>query len=152
MIVFRLSKTKYVRDLTGKGAEKAGGRWNSKGTSMIYTSATRALCTTELAVHLPLGIIPEDYSIVTIDIPDKFILHLKDSLLPNDWKSIPHSDSTQKIGDHFIKQNNSLVMRVPSAVVQDEFNFLINPNHPDIGDVIILSVKPFNFDERLFKK
>lgn len=152
MIVFRLVKSKYSRDLSGKGAEKTGARWNSKGIPMIYTSASRALCTAEIAVHTPLGYVPDDYRIITIEIPDSSVLEFNISDLPADWKTFPHPDSTQKIGNRFISEGNFLVMQVPSAVVQGDFNYLINPVHKDIRKVKILQIEPFNFDERLFKK
>jgi len=152
MIVFRLSKTKFARDLSGKGAEIAGGRWNSKGVAVIYTSASRALCTTEIAVHTPLGNIPEDYQIVSIQIPQSKIFELPVSRLPKDWRKFPHSSATQKTGDQFVRENKFLVMRVPSAVVQGDFNYIINPRHPDFQKVKIAETLEFSFDERLFKK
>ncbi len=152
MIVFRLSKTKFARDLSGKGAEIAGGRWNSKGIPVIYCGASRALCTTEIAVHTPLGNIPEDYQIVSIKIPDIGFYEIPESKLPKNWRVFPHSIDTQKLGDQFVKANKHLVMRVPSAVVQGDFNFIINPRHKDFSKVKIQNVQAFSFDERLFKK
>ncbi|MBP8994051.1 MAG: RES family NAD+ phosphorylase [Bacteroidales bacterium] len=152
MIVFRLSKSLYSNDLSGKGAEKAGARWNSKGIAMIYTSDSRALCTAEIAVHTPLGNVPEDYSIITIEIPEDSIREVKIEELPSDWKTFPHPDSTQRIGNKFIIDNIFLVLKVPSAVVQEEYNYLVNPNHRDFHKVKIIAVEPFTFDERLFKK
>jgi RES domain-containing protein len=152
MIVFRLCKSKYSDDLSGKGAEKTGARWNSKGTSMLYTSESRALCTTEIAVHTPLGNVPCNYNIITLEIPDDSILDLDNTTLPSDWKSFPHPDSTQKIGDKFISTGKYLIMKAPSAVVQGEYNFLINPNHKDFHKIKILNIEPFTFDERLFRK
>jgi len=152
MIVFRLSKSKYAKDLTGKGAEKSGGRWNSKGVAMLYTSESRALCTTEIAVHTPLGDVPNDYRIISLEIPNNSFSVLKETALPSDWKSFPHPDSTQKLGDKFIADRKYPVLKVPSAVVQGEHNFLLNPYHKEFSKVKILSDEPFSFDERLFKK
>jgi RES domain-containing protein len=152
MIVFRLSKGKYKNDLNGKGAEKAGGRWNSKGVAMVYTSESRSLCTTELAVHTPLGNIPLDYHLVTIEIPATAkIVELTIAQLPSDWKALPHSNTTQLIGDQFITENKYLAMKVPSAVVQGDFNILLNPAHPLFSKVTIRKVEAFEFDKRLFK-
>jgi RES domain-containing protein len=151
MIVFRLSKSKYALDISGKGAEQSGGRWNSKGITLLYTSESRALCTTEIAVHTPLGNIPLDYQIVSIEIPDDIkVEELLASELPEDWKSLPHSHSTQEIGDKFVHTNKFLVLKVPSVVVQEEYNFLINPNHKDFKRIHIKLIEPFNFDGRLF--
>jgi RES domain-containing protein len=151
MIVFRLSKAAYANDLSGRGAEKAGGRWNSKGIAMVYAGETRALCTAEIAVHTPLGNIPFDYVIISIEIPASVaILEIKETALPLDWKSLPHSHSTQETGDNFVNQGSYAVMKVPSVVVPGEFNYLINPSHKDAKKIKIKTTAPFDFDARLF--
>lgn len=151
MIVFRLSKRKYAYDLSGKGAELAGGRWNSKGNAVLYTSQSRALCTAEISVHTPLGNIPRDYELVEILIPAGAKLKEIDaSELPTDWKSIPHSHTTQELGNDFILENKYLVVKVPSVIVPGEFNYLINPAHRLFNQLEIVSVEPFEFDQRLF--
>lgn len=151
MKLFRLSKLKYCKDLSGKGAELAGGRWNSKGTPMLYTSQSLALSTTEVAVHVPLGILPKGYYAITYEMPASLnIEEINIKNLPEDWKSIPHSHSTQQIGDLFINSLKSLIFKVPSAVIQGDFNFLINPIHPDVAKVKILDIQEYEFDERLF--
>lgn len=110
MIVYRLSKKKYCKDLSGKGAEKNGGRWNSKGISIIYTSDSRALCTAEVAVHFPLGIVPVDYYLNIIKISDKALIkEVLLSNLSNNWKSFPHAHSTQVIGDEFVMDGEYLI-------------------------------------------
>lgn len=153
MRVFRLSKSKYSFDLSGKGAEMAGGRWNSKGKAVLYTSQSRALCTAEIAVHTPLGNIPTEYELVEITIPDGVeVKQIEISDLPSDWKSIPHSHATQEIGDKFLSENKFLVFKVPSAVVQGDFNFLINPVHKQFHEVEITLTESFDFDARLFSK
>jgi RES domain-containing protein len=152
MIVYRLSKSNYSRDLSGKGAERSGGRWNSKGVAMIYTGESRALCTAEIAVHTPLGNLPVNYEIISIEIPDEFIGEVDSSSLPIGWNAIPHSHLTQDIGDRFISDCVYLILKVPSAVVQGDHNYLINPNHKEASKVKILEVKGFNFDKRLFLK
>jgi len=151
MIVFRLAKAKYSHDFSGKGAEKTGGRWNSKGVSIVYTSESRALCTAEIAVHTPLGLLPTDYEIITIELPDSIkIRTLAIKNLPSDWNSIPHSGSTQEIGDEFIRQNKTAVFKVPSALVPGDFNYLLNPKHDDFAKVKIKKTEVFGFDLRLF--
>ena len=153
MIVFRLAKSIYQNDLSGSGAEMYGGRWNSKGTPMIYTSQSRALCVAEIAVHSPLGVLPKDYCLITIGIPESCtIKQIHESNLPMNWVSIPHIHETQKLGDVFIKNAKTLVLKVPSAVVQGDWNFLINPLHQDISLVKIISVEEYSFDKRLFLK
>ena len=153
MIVYRLSGEKYKNDLSGRGAERAGGRWNSKGVAMLYTCQSRALCTTEIAVHTPLGIVPSDYWLTSIEIPDSTPVHeVNPTSLPKDWKSFPHPHSTQVIGDNFVSAGKYLVMKVPSAVVQGDFNYLVNPAHSLFQSLKIKSTELFEFDERLFIK
>jgi RES domain-containing protein len=153
MIVYRLSKLKFAGDLTGKGAEKSGGRWNSQGTALVYTSESRALCTTEIAVHTPLGNLPFNYQLISIELPDDIqIKELGAGELSAKWNSIPHSHSTQVIGDKFVAEGKFMVLKVPSVVVPGEFNYLLNPKHPEFNKVKIKSIEPFNFDERLFIK
>lgn len=150
MIVYRLSREIYADDLSGKGAEIAGGRWNSKEISALYTAQSIALCVTEIAVHIPLGILPKDYFLVRIEIPDLNFFEPK--RLPKNWNSFPHPDSTQKIGDKFFKENKFLAMKVPSAAVQGEFNYILNPRHKDFPKIKIRKKEKFTFDNRLFIK
>ncbi len=150
MIVYRLSRKQYAKDLSGKGAEIAGGRWNSKGFAMIYTAESRALCTTEVAVHVPLGMIPKDYQMISIEIPDNLISNFDFQQLPEKWNSIPANRSTQEIGNKFIQENEFLVLKVPSAVVEGDFNYLINPLHEKMNTIKIIEIKDYNFDKRLF--
>jgi RES domain-containing protein len=152
MIVYRLCKAIYSQDISGKGAEKYGGRWNSEGRAVVYTSESRALAVTELAVHLPLSIIPTDINLVSIEIPDIVaVLLVKTKDLPIHWNQSPYHPSTIKIGDDWIKENNYLILKVPSAVIDGDFNYLINPSHEDFYRVKIKDIAAFNFDGRLFK-
>jgi RES domain-containing protein len=153
MIVYRLSKKSYAHDLMGKGAAMAGGRWNSKGVPILYTSSSRALCTAELAVHLPLGILPSDYVIIAIHIPDTLRVNkYPEAKLPENWNQYPYSIATQKIGNDFIKQGKTAILKIPSAVVEGDYNFLINPFHPAAIKIRIKEIKAFHFDARLFKR
>ena len=151
MIVFRISSCKYITDLSGKGAEKCGGRWNTIGVPVVYTSASRALCTAEIAVHLPLGILPENYCIAEIKIPDT--LKIKEILpedLPVGWQESPPVYETQILGNKLLLQNKYAILKMPSAVVPGDFNYLINPLHKDFKKIKFLKSAPFQFDVRLF--
>ena len=152
MIVFRLSKAKHANDLSGKGAELSGGRWNNKGTALLYTSESRALCLLEVAVHLPLGILPNDFVMISLDIPDKSIQEVDITMLASDWKEHPPKSSTRGIGDFFVAEGKHLILKAPSALVQDEYNYLLNPKHKDAGKVKVLSIDPFTFDPRFFNR
>ncbi len=151
MIVYRITKLKYARDLSGLGAERTGGRWNSKGTAVLYCSNSIAHASMEVVVNLPWGNPPPGYVLVAIEIPETIketILPIKD--LPKNWNRYPHPEKTQKLGDKFIREGKSLLLKVPSASVQGDHNYLINPNHKDFSKVKIKSIEPFGFDERLF--
>ena len=152
MIVYRLAIKKYSNDLTGIGAEITGGRWNFKGTRILYTADSRALCMAEIAVHTPVGIMPKDYFMTTIKIPDySQTTQLEVKMLPKDWRKFPYSKLTQELGDNFINKNEVLYVKVPSAVVQGDFNILINPQHSDYDKVKIIKIEEFDFDERIFR-
>ena len=151
MIVYRLARKKYMHDLSGKGAEFGGGRWNTKGKAMLYTSGSQALCLVEVLVHLQNDMIPKDYFIVEIDIPDKLkVKTISQKNLVENWKDFPWQNQTQYIGDDFLNEQKFLILKVPSAIVEDEFNFLINPHHPDFSKIKIVTSHYFSFDNRLF--
>lgn len=151
MRVFRLSKKKYSTELSGKGAAKSGNRWNSKGTEIIYSAQSRALAMAEVAVHLTLATLPSDYVMIEIDIPDEIdIKVLKQKDIPTNWNNHPPNISTQKIGDEFIDAMDYCILKVPSAVVQGDYNFLINPYHKNFNKITIYKVNDFPFDKRIF--
>jgi RES domain-containing protein len=153
MIIFRLSREKYKDTLSGYGASLNGQRWNSKGTEVIYAAESRALATSEVAVHIPLGILPKDYYMVEIDVPDDIKVNsIQTEQLPASWNSIPHRPTTQKIGDELVRENVYAVLKVPSAVILGDFNFIINPRHSDFGRIKILKSMPFPFDPRLLRQ
>jgi len=153
MIVYRLARSSYINDLSGTGARLAGGRWNSKGLGLVYTSSSRALCMAEIAVHLPLGILPHDYCLARILVPDGVPIKAVDiKKLPKAWNQFPAIPATQKIGDNFIIENKYAILKAPSAVVQGDNNYLINPLHINQKKIKILDVEPFTFDKRFFKR
>ena len=153
MIVFRLSKKMYQHDLSGKGAEIAGGRWNNKGTALLYAATNRALCMAEVLVHQPSGKMPEDFWLISIEVPDHPLFQRLDlTELPIGWDTLPHSLSSKSFGDTFVSEGKSLGLFVPSVVVKDEWNLLLNPRHPDFSRVKIVDSEPFAFDSRLFFK
>lgn len=152
MIVYRASKNNYSDDLSGEGSRLAGGRWSSKGVPMVYTAENKALCMFELAVHVSMDSIPTNYKIVKIEISHSAsIKKISIKNLPSDWRVLPYSNSTQQIGNDFIKRNKELVLKVPSAVVSDSFNYLINPKHKDIGLVKIIDKENIDLDSRILK-
>lgn len=152
MEVYRLSREIYASELSGKGAALKGARWNSIGFELIYTAGNRSLAMAEVAVHFTLATLPTDYMMVTIYIPDDIsLIKLNAADLPTDWNTFPHPVSTQAIGDKFITNNKFCVLQIPSVVTQGDFNFLINPRHPDFSRIKIKYVEKFPLDKRIFK-
>ncbi len=139
MRVYRIEREKYLETtLDGSGAALSEGfRWNSLNTYLVYTSESRALAMLEVSVHLDLSEdMPTDRHYVEIEIPDIIpILELKTDDLPGLWDSKPPILETQFIGDDFVKEKSAAVLKVPSSIVQQEFNYLINPNHPDADKI-----------------
>ena len=152
MIVYRLCKQVYSNDLSGYGAEKTGGRWNSKGIPVLYTAASRALAVVEIAVHVPFGIIPTEYKLTTIELPETSIIKVAIKGLPPNWNRNPFIKATQLIGDDFIRKNEALILQVPSASVNGDYNYLINPRHPDFKHIKVNITEAFEFDLRFFRK
>ena len=152
MEVFRLARKKYPIELSGKGASISGARWNSKGTEIIYCAQNRALAMAEVLVHLSLATLPNDFVMLTIDIPDDIFIEVLDvNKLNIDWNVFPSTFKTPLLGDDFIKRNQACVLKVPSAVVKGDFNLLINPYHVDFHKIRITEQNDFPFDKRIFK-
>lgn len=153
MIVYRLARSQFKNDMSGRGAYLAGGRWNSIGIPVIYTAESRALASLEIAVHTPLNVVPDDYFIIEIEIPDNATIDvIKEDDLPANWKLFPEINFTQKMGDRFFKAGEHLALKVPSAIVSGDNNILINPLHKSAGEVTVKNIKKFQFDQRLFLK
>ena len=152
MEVFRLARKKYPVELSGKGASISGARWNSKGTEIIYCAQNRALAMAEVLVHLSLAALPSDFVMLTIEIPDDILVEILDLNKINiDWNVFPCTFETPLLGDDFIKRNEACVLKVPSAVVKGDFNFLINPYHIVFFKIKIAEQSDFPFDKRIFK-
>lgn len=152
MIVYRFTKEKYADKLSGFGAALSqNNRWNPKGREIVYCSMNIATAMAEILVHLPIRLIPKDYLLLHISIPDKHkiqVLETKD--YPIDWNEIPPRKETQQIGNHFLEERKSIALKVRSAVVKGEYNLLINPFHPDFSSIQIIKKEVFQFDQRLF--
>jgi len=150
MLVYRIAKKDVVKDLTGTGAKLYGGRWNHRGTAVVYTSETRALAAVEFLVHVSLSNVPRGLIIATIEIPDDIVPEeVPRASLPRGWRDYPAPREVADLGTRWVKSNKSLLLRVPSAVVEQEYNILINPLHSDMGKVVLQGVEKFEFDKRL---
>jgi len=152
MEVFRLSREKYSKKLSGTGAAKLGGRWNSIGAELIYTASNRSLAMAEVVVHLTAAMVPEDYQMTTIYIPDNTSIRvINEKELPERWNEFPPLRDTQLLGDKFITENKYCLLKIPSAVTKGDFNILINPGHTESKQIKIIDSEPFPFDKRIFK-
>ncbi|MDB5139172.1 MAG: hypothetical protein JWR12_1088 [Mucilaginibacter sp.] len=149
MVLYRIVSCDYAGDLTGTGARLYGGRWNSEGKPAIYLASSRSLAVLELLVHLPPLMIPNNYCLVEIQVPDDSFTTISIDDLPANWRDISPPLALKQQGDDFLKKQERLLMKLPSSIVPMEYNYLLNPLHPDIRKVEILGKNPFNFDGRL---
>jgi RES domain-containing protein len=149
MILYRITKATYADDLSGTGARLYGGRWNSEGRPALYLASSCSLAVLEVLVHLPPLLIPHDYCLIEIEVPDNSILNISTSDLPNNWKDISGPTALKRIGDEFLRKQENLLMKMPSTIVPMEYNYLLNTRHEAMRKVKILKSEPFNFDERL---
>jgi RES domain-containing protein len=148
MEVYRISRTKWAGDLSGEGARLYGGRWNRKGTSCLYTSSSRSLAILEFSVNVSLDEIPRSLSIVTLNLPDQFLeVAVKD--LPGNWKDVPAPGSTRDLGTRLLQEGKHLIIRLPSTVIPQEFNYIVNPAHQHLKFCKIISVDDFVYDIRI---
>lgn len=151
MNVYRIGARRWIKDLSGEGAFLYGGRWNSKGLRMLYTSSTISLAVLEVLVHTEVRFTPSDFALLTISVPDDLPLwRLSEADLPPDWRTIPSGSATQSIGDSFLEGRVQIGMITPSVVVPAEHNLMLNPMHPQYQRVKEVSISDFDFDRRLF--
>ena len=144
MRLYRIIKTKYAHDLTGDGAKLSGGRWKHAGIPCIYLAASRALSLLEYAAHASMDTLPPTLSFTTLEVPDNSIRQLSVKELPAGWLKRPHCIASQDIGSAFLTKNDHLLLQLPSVIIEQEFNYLLNTMHPLISAVKIAEVAKFN--------
>lgn len=149
--VYRLVRAKYAAPpalLSGEGAALAGGRWNAKGTRVVYASSHLSLAALEALVHAPS--LPTDLRVVEIDVPSALARTRWDvSDLPADWRDFPAPAAAQALGTAWLAAGRDLAVWVPSVVVPEEWNLLLNPAHRALARVKAKVLGPFTFDARL---
>ena len=140
MLAWRLCRTPFA-DLTGEGARRYGGRWNRPGRPMVYAASSAALAVLEVRVHLdlPPALLPDDYLLLTIDLDD---------LATKDVVALPPDSAA--FGDAWLREQRNAVLQVPSLIVPESPNLLLNPAHPDAGRASIVARRRFVFDRRLW--
>ena len=150
MFLYRISIEKYIRDLSGEGARRYGGRWNQKGTPAVYTSEHVSLAVLEVLVHVPAISLPKDLKLLKLKVPDDIRIEEIDPLiLPDNWKEYPSPEDLKDLGTEWAGRCNTLLLKVPSAVIPSEWNYLINPLHEEFRKIKIDKIKDFQFDHRL---
>ena len=149
MIVFRITLAKYAERLFASGNP---ARWNSKDIKVIYTAGSRSLACLENVVHRTAHGLQENFLTILIEIPENLKVNVIDKRsLIQGWHDFSNMPYTQNIGDKWIESASSAVLKVPSAIVPEEYNYVLNPAHIDFGKVKHLGAEPFEFDIRLKK-
>jgi len=149
MVLYRISNCKHARDYSGTGAKLFGGRWNSVGIPLHYMASTRALAALEVLVNKNSMINSKNLCLTVFELPENSIQRLDKTSLPENWKAYPAPLSLAKLGDTFVRENKFLLLKVPSSIIDDEFNYLMNVNHTLVDKIKIIEVKTFSFDNRL---
>lgn len=146
----RLYRISNHTSLDGDGGLRASGRWHTKGQPIVYCAPNPAAALLEILVHLEVDVedFPSGYQLLTIDIPDDISMSAveTDALQKNWWRD-PHA--TRAIGDDWLRQRTTFLLAVPSAIVPETTNYLLNPSHPDSPRIRIASTAAYRFDERL---
>lgn len=151
MIVWRLTLKQHTAP-DGEGARRYGGRWNKSGTPVVYTSGTLSLAALEYLVHVDSDILPDALVSVKATIPDSLRIETLDSAnLPADWKDKIIPVSLQQLGTDWATRAKSPVLKVPSVVIEDEWNYVLNPLHPDFLKISWDAGRGFSFDPRLLR-
>lgn len=147
---WRIVKSRFAkRPFDGEGARLYGGRWNSVGVRMVYTAGSVSLAVLEMLVHLESSDVLPSYSLCAVHFDESVVTRLDRSRLSGNWRESPAPPELLMIGDAWIAARSSAVLEVPSAVVESESNYLINPEHPDFVSLVIDPPRPFTFDPRL---
>ncbi|MEO6166150.1 MAG: RES family NAD+ phosphorylase [Chitinophagales bacterium] len=152
MFFYRVAHKKFLHDLSGEGARLYGGRWNSPGVSMVYTSLTLELAMFESIAHNTFTSLIKHFGIIILEVNAKVSAEeLLDSSLPKNWNSYPPPPSLARIGDRWISSKSSLLLKVPSSLFSSSGNSLINPNHPEFKMIKVVEVKDIAIDVRLME-
>jgi len=148
MLVYRIALAKYSGKLVASGN---AARWNSNDAEVIYTASSRSLACLENVVHRSQDdLLMLQFIVLTIDCPEDIkIKTVSLDSLPARWTEYSHLHITQKIGDAWIKDGKTGILQVPSAIVNEEVNYLLNPNHEDFKRIKLTKTQPFSFDGRI---
>jgi RES domain-containing protein len=150
LTAWRITKRKYASAaFTGEGARRFGGRWTSKGNAVVYTAGSCSLAALEMLVRLNSEEILKAYSVARVVFDSSLMQTIDQRKLPKDWQREAGPHKLRAIGDRWIAEGRHAVLRVPSAIIKMEFNYLLNPLHADFAKIAFGSMRPFFFDPRL---
>jgi RES domain-containing protein len=153
MKAWRITQHRRARTaFSGEGARVYGGRWNSPGVSVVYVAQSQALAVLQVLVHLDSPALLKKYVFLAADFDASLVIDLDRSSLPKNWQSDPVPEAVQAIGDRWVVSGDSAVLRVPSVLVPEESNFLLNPRHPDFARISVSRPQPFHLDPRLTRR
>ena len=148
MIVYRITGSKYASDISGTGAAMYGGRWNKKGSPVLYCGENKEIALLETIVHTPPMLSP-NLDILTIEIPES-IIELKIESLPKNWFDYPAPTILSELAEEWINESKSIALKVPSCIIHSSHNYILNCRHPEYQDKVrIIEQKKFHFDSRL---
>jgi len=152
LVAWRVSPAYHAaKAMSGDGAYRRGGRWNPPGIRVVYCADSRSLALVEVLANIIRPTLLQDQSwvVIRVEVPDALVE--RPGRVPDDWRQHPYSVASQAFGAEWIQSQRSVALRVPSVVVPGEFNYLLNPAHPDFKRVKIGKPEPFSFDPRLAK-
>lgn len=151
--IWRITSKKFKESaFSGEGARLFGGRWNSPGIPLIYTAESKSLVVLEILVHLESPELLRNFMLFEVKVEESLVADIDPALLPEDWRESPPPIAAQKIGNDWANNVRSVALRVPSAIVPGEFNFLLNPLHPDFGRLQVGRPQTFLLDSRLARR
>ncbi|MDP1591036.1 MAG: RES family NAD+ phosphorylase [Prosthecobacter sp.] len=148
---YRICQKRFAKTaLDGEGARLLGGRWNSPGTRLVYLAGSISLAQLEMLVHLESDEVLHDrYVVIPISIPESHVTLLPREKWPRGWRAPTAPSGARRIGDEWIRSNSSVCLQVPSVLVPEESNFLLNPAHPAFSEIQIGKARSLVFDRRL---
>lgn len=150
MFLYRVCHNRYRNDLTGNGAKIHGGRWNSPGFPVVYTSSAKSLAVLECLTNTPVVVLQNNFVVLTIEAQGEFSIDgIIPKNLPANWRQFPAPEYLARLGNRWLERGVNLLLEVPSVVIPSEYNYLINPLHPDAGKVKIFATEELLLDTRI---
>jgi len=147
MLIYRIALEKYAHKLAASGR---AARWNPNDMEMIYTASSRSLACLENVVHRSQAGLTLVFNVMTIAVPDELtIVSIKKEDLPVNWQEYDQMLYTQQLGEKWINEKRSAILAVPSSIIEEEINYLINPKHDDFKAIRLVKTEPFAFDKRI---